>query len=160
LIYGFGNPGRQDDGLGVAFAERLEQWAESENIRNIEFDTNYQLNIEDAEVLSNHDLVIFADASVEETDSFYISRITGNADATFTTHAASPEYIVYLCESLFHRKPAAFLLHIKGYEWEMKEGLTGKAGKNLVRALDRCKDVLRSEDVLTELNKLTSTENV
>ncbi len=27
LVYGYGNPGRQDDGLGVELVRRLEEWA-------------------------------------------------------------------------------------------------------------------------------------
>jgi len=62
LIYGFGNPGREDDGLGIELARRLEDWSKKSGLPGITFDSNYQLNIEDAEVISEKDLVIFADA--------------------------------------------------------------------------------------------------
>ena len=48
LVYGYGNPGRQDDGLGVALVEELEQWVATEKIPGLDFDSNYQLNAEDA----------------------------------------------------------------------------------------------------------------
>ena len=66
LIYGYGNPGRQDDGLGNAFTNRIQEWVAIEGLHDFHFDSNYQLNIEDAEAISNMDLVIFADASEEE----------------------------------------------------------------------------------------------
>ena len=45
LVYGYGNPGRQDDALGIEMANMIEQWAKKHKIGNIEVDTNYQLNV-------------------------------------------------------------------------------------------------------------------
>ena len=72
LIYGYGNPGRQDDGLGVLLAEEIERWSAEKGFVNIHTDSNYQLNLEDADALAKHDLVIFADASREDIDTFTI----------------------------------------------------------------------------------------
>jgi len=65
LVYGYGNPGRQDDALGVLCAKRIKQWAEEHFPGAVDVDMNYQLNIEDAEKISHYDQVIFADASQE-----------------------------------------------------------------------------------------------
>lgn len=135
LIYGYGNPGRQDDGLGNAFVNRIREWVAIEGLHDFSFDSNYQLNIEDADAISDKDLVIFADASEEEIEDFCLSKVDGNSEVSFTTHAASPGYIVKLCEDLFNKKPLVLLLHIKGYEWEFKEGITEKASANLNASL-------------------------
>ena len=135
LIYGYGNPGRQDDGLGNAFTSRIQEWVAIEGLHDFHFDSNYQLNIEDAEAIAGMDLVIFADASEEEIDDFCLSKVDGTSGVSFTTHAASPGYIVKLCEDLFNKKPLVLLLHIKGYEWEFKEGLSEQASENLNAAL-------------------------
>ena len=135
LIYGYGNPGRQDDGLGNAFTNRIQEWVAIEGLHDFQFDSNYQLNIEDAEAISNMDLVIFADASEEKIEDFCLSRVDGTSEVSFTTHAASPGYIVNLCEEIFNKKPTVLLLHIKGYEWEFKEGISEKATANLNAAL-------------------------
>lgn len=135
LIYGYGNPGRQDDGLGNAFVNRIREWVAIEGLHDFSFDSNYQLNIEDADAIANMDLVIFADASEEEIDDFCLSKVDGTSEVSFTTHAASPGYIVKLCEELFNKKPLVLLLHIKGYEWEFKEGISEKANENLSAAL-------------------------
>ena len=125
LIYGYGNPGRQDDGLGVAFTNRLEKWVLENQLIGFEFDNNYQLNIEDACCHCQKDLVIFADASEEDIEDFCLSQVDGSAKVSFTTHAASPGYIVQLCKDLFQKEPSwCFCLHIKGYEWAFKEGLS------------------------------------
>ena len=122
LVYGYGNPGRQDDGLGIALTQRLEVWASENGLTGIEFDNNYQLNIEDAAAIAEKDLVIFADASQEEIEDFCVSQVDGSAKVSFTTHAASPGYIVQLCKELFEKEPVVLLLHIKGYEWAFQEG--------------------------------------
>jgi hydrogenase maturation protease len=131
LVYGYGNPGRQDDGLGSELIRRLEQWREAEGIEGLDFDENYQLNIEDAEIVSRYKLVIFADASTEDIGDFLLTDVDGEKDVAFTTHAASPGYILQLCHDLFSAFPVVKLLHIKGYEWEFQEGLSEKAEKNL-----------------------------
>ena len=48
LIYAYGNPGRQDDGLGNKFVEEMAEWISDDSITNIVLESNYQLNIEDA----------------------------------------------------------------------------------------------------------------
>ena len=135
LVYGYGNPGREDDGLGIALVNKLEEWVKDNKINGIEFDSNYQLNIEDAEAISGKDFVVFVDASTEEIEEFIITEVTGENEVSFTTHAASPGYIVKLCSELFGKCPQVYLLHIKGYQWEFKEGLSGRAEKNLQKAL-------------------------
>lgn len=143
LVYGYGNPGRQDDGLGNEFVNRLREWTEQEHILGVNFDSNYQLNIEDAEAISGHDLVIFVDASTEEIDDFILTRVTGERDVSFTSHAASPAYIVKLAGDLFNRHPDVYLLHIKGYAWEFREGITDEALGNLKKALDYLKPLIK-----------------
>lgn len=144
LVYGYGNPGRQDDGLGIALVDRLEAWAADEKLTGISFENNYQLNIEDAEAISDQDLVVFADASEEDIEDYCLSEVDGTGKMSFTTHAASPSYIVKLCQELFDRTPRVLLLHIKGYAWNFQEGLTDPARKNLDLAFDGMKTILKN----------------
>ncbi|HNW97977.1 MAG TPA: hydrogenase maturation protease [Bacteroidales bacterium] len=135
LIYGYGNPGRQDDALGVLLSERIEKWIASENIMDVETDSNYQLNIEDSAKIADFDTVIFCDASLEEIHDYVFTKVCPNdSQIEFTTHAASPAYILDLCEKVFSKSPDTYLLHIKGYEWEFKEGLSENAQINLEKA--------------------------
>jgi hydrogenase maturation protease len=142
LVYGYGNPGREDDGLGIELVHRLETWSKQSGLQGIDFDSNYQLNIEDAEIISEKDVVIFADASIEEIDDFILTEVTGESEATFTTHAASPGYILKLCTDLFGKCPRVYLLHIKGYQWEFRENISENAEINLQKAFEFMKDYL------------------
>jgi len=146
LIYGYGNPGRQDDGLGNAFVDEMERWATSEKLEGITFDSNYQLNIEDAAAIAENDLVIFVDASTEDIEDFVLTPVNAETRVAFTTHAASPGYIVDLCRQLYERVPATYLMHIKGYEWAFREGLSDKGRENLEKALHHMKSLLKNPE--------------
>ncbi len=137
LVYGYGNPGRQDDGLGAHCIKKLEDWLVLHPNYELLTDTNYQLNIEDAAAISEVQRVVFVDASIEDIDGFSFTPIqASDAKVEFSMHAVSPSFVVDLCQKIYGRSPEAFLLHIKGYEWDFKEGLTPRASQNLDAAFE------------------------
>jgi len=143
LVYGYGNPGRQDDGLGVLLSEEIEKWATANGITNVETDSNYQLNIEDAEEIKDKYLVIFADASIEDhCEDFILTEVEASEKAEFTMHSVSPAFVLHLCHNIYKKNPKTYLLHIKGYEWELKEGLTKIAQDNLKKAFNFLKEFI------------------
>ncbi len=148
LIYGYGNPGRQDDGLGNQFVELFEDWVKEQKLEGFEFDSNYQLNIEDAAAVADKDLVIFIDASIEDIENFILTPVDASTKVAFTTHAASPGYIMGLSKKIYNKFPPTYLLHIKGYEWDFKEGLTKKAKQNLEDSLKTMKEKLMNPSEL------------
>lgn len=136
LIYAFGNPGRQDDGLGNRLVEELGPWIADEGFDHVELESNYQLNIEDADNIKDKDVVVFVDASIEEIDPFHFGRVEpSEGRSAFTMHAASPAYILALCIKLYQKHPETYLLQVRGYEWEFTEKLSPVAEKNLASAL-------------------------
>lgn len=142
LIYGYGNPGRQDDGLGNYFVDQARAWAEKQGLDNILFDSNYQLNIEDAAEISDKDIVIFVDASIEDLKTYKLEEITPDDKVEFSMHSVSASYVVHLCNDIYGKSPKAYLLHIKGYAWEFMEGITDKALQNLEGAFNYMKPLL------------------
>ena len=141
LIYGYGNPGRQDDGIGNEFVEIIEKWIAENGIKNVYTDSNYQLNIEDADTISSKDIVVFVDATIEEIDDFYIDRVNpSDAKVEFTMHAVSSAFVVNLCNEIYGKFPECYLIHIKGYEWDFAEGLTDKAKENMLKAVEYVKE--------------------
>jgi hydrogenase maturation protease len=136
IIYGFGNPGRQDDGLGPAIISRLEE----KNIPDIKTECNYQLNIEDALLISEFKIAIFVDASVNCEEPFSYYEIEQADEITFTTHSMSPQSVLALCNDLYNKNIKSYVLEIRGYEWEMAEGLSPKAQENFEKAYGFLKD--------------------
>ena len=135
LVYGYGNPGRQDDGLGSELIRMLDLWLFDNNIDQVTTDTNYQLNIEDAANISNYKMVVFVDASIEDIEQYTFTSVSpSDARVEFSMHAVSPSFVIDLCQKLYQTSPEAWLLHIKGYEWDFKEELSENAKKNLEAA--------------------------
>jgi hydrogenase maturation protease len=153
LIYGYGNPGRQDDGAGIMFAEALQKNEKLNELFDFEFDGNYQLNIEDADRIKDFDLVLFADATVEDIEDYYFSKVNGSKELTFTTHAANPAYILELCRNMFGKEPETLLLHIKGYEWELEEVMSERTKKHLDKAFRKALEIFRSSRSTSEISE-------
>ncbi len=140
LFYGIGNPGRRDDALGVEVIEQLQKkslpaWAA--------FDSNYQLNVEDALLISEYEIVVFVDASQEKGVSwpYQFREVTPEDEFAFTSHSMSPGAVLNLCQKLYGRMPRTFLLAVLGYEWNLEEGLTPAARLNLAAALNEVSKV-------------------
>ena len=154
LVYGYGNPGRQDDGLGNLFVDEAQKWADAEGLAHLSFDSNYQLNIEDAANIAEYDIVIFVDASIEDISDFILTKLEPNAKVEFSMHSVSPAFVVHLCNDIYPHTPKTYLLHLKGYEWEFKEGITEKALDNFNKAFEYMKPLLRSpERIIKEIEE-------
>ncbi len=138
LIVGIGNNGRQDDGLGWLFLDFLKEQETS-----IVLEYKYQLQIEDAELISNYDKVIFVDATKEKTENgYYLKPCIPSEKYGFSSHALEPETILYLCNTLYKNQPEASILGIEGYEWELKMGLSKKGIVNFNKAKKYFKDTV------------------
>jgi hydrogenase maturation protease len=131
LIIGYGNPGRQDDGLGPAVAAQMDKlrWA------HLTVQDTYQLNIEDAIDVAGHDIVWFVDATKVGRSPFEVTGLTPSSVADFTSHLVRPEVVLALARHYYGRSPQAFLLGIRGYAFEFVEELTAGAAVNLQLAV-------------------------
>jgi hydrogenase maturation protease len=131
LVLGIGNIGRQDDGLGWLFLDYLQK----AKFGNMDLEYRYQLQIEDAELLSNYKTVIFVDATKENTNNgFYYRTCVPSDNHSFSTHELCPETVLFLAINLYQHRPKAFILGIQGYVWNLEIGLSQKAKINLYKA--------------------------
>jgi hydrogenase maturation protease len=134
LVYGYGNPGRLDDGLGPALvrglaAKRIGDFATLE--------CGYQLQIEDAALVAEHRVVVFADADRVCHGPFELRPLLAGVDAGFTTHSVSPATLLALARKYFGSTTVGFTLGIRGYEFEaFGEGLSPGAQLNLIDAVE------------------------
>ena len=142
LLIGYGNPGRLDDGLGPALAEAIE----SLDLPGVTVDSDYQLTVEDAAVVAEHDIVIFADASVDGDEPFFFKPIQPKATLSFSSHSVEPDALMALAIDLFQAKTKGYALGIRGYEFdEFEESLTPQAKENLQKAIQFIMPVLKNE---------------
>ena len=132
LVLGYGNPGRQDDGLGAAAVAEIETL----NWPNVTAYDNYQLCIEDAIDVAEHDVVWFVDASRVGPSPFAFTALSRATSLEFTSHLVRPEAILAMAEQYYSSTPCAYLLAIRGYEFEFVEELTPRASDNLRLAVD------------------------
>ena len=133
LICGIGNVGRQDDGLGWAAIDWIE---DSGLVPQAECLRLYQLQLQDAEDLSRKSRVLFVDATQDEAvASFEWQRPLPRQDYSFTSHAISVPALMATCQTCFGRLPEVFVLAIRGHEWELEQGLSLRAQRHLEAAL-------------------------
>jgi hydrogenase maturation protease len=140
LILGYGNPGRQDDGLGPAAVAEIE----SMGLPNLTTFDNYQLNIEDAMDVASHDIVWFIDAAKTGQSPYSVRAVSPSSTIEFTSHIVRPEAILAIARQCYGGSPQAFLLAIRGYEFEFIEALTPGAKDNLHAALGMLTDRIRT----------------
>ena len=149
LIFGIGNPGRGDDGLGPELIERLRrdpqpraETPDSTSVREYEF--RYQLNVEDSLAIKDHHLIVFADAAVTGDAAAELTEVFPSDAIAFTTHQMSPPSVLALCHELYGGAPKAYVLSIRGYHWDLGAGLSPQAEENLNQALDLVRKFLDS----------------
>jgi hydrogenase maturation protease len=145
LLIGYGNPGRLDDGLGPALAAEVEKW----QLPGVTVDSDYQLTVEDAGDVAAHDIVIFADASVNGKEPFFLDPIVPKAALSFSSHSVEPEALLHMAHALFNGSTRGYALGIRGYEFnEFGERLSSRAASNLQDALQYIKRVLEDPSLL------------
>ncbi len=149
LILGYGNPDRQDDGVGY---QALLQVAERLGRNNLDdpyealipqglnpdlwFDL--QLKPEMAEDLSRYDQIFFIDAhtgSVPEEIGW--RELQGEFQTSPLTHHLTPESCLSLTETLYGKKPDAVLISIRGYEFGFTDELSQPTRALLSQVIDR-----------------------
>jgi hydrogenase maturation protease len=140
LVIGYGNPGRRDDGLGPALAGRLEEL----RLPGVAVDADYQLTVEDAAAAAEHDVVVFADAAQAGPEPFFFRPVEPRGELGFSSHGCEPPAVLALARDLFDAHARAYILGIRGYEFdEFGEGLSSRAKDNLAAATEFLLDVLR-----------------
>ncbi|MFW5762156.1 MAG: hypothetical protein ACOCXH_14370 [Cyclobacteriaceae bacterium] len=148
LLYGLGEASHQDAALGIEFIDCMKPWIEQQKMEvNVHLAMNDHLQVEDAENLASHDLVIFVDASHENICDFYLSKI----EPVEIAEEVTPAYLLHMCHQLYQQKPLAYYLHIRGYKWRDGE-LTLKAKNNLCKAVNYVQQKVMNPNPLVNLH--------
>lgn len=118
LVFGWGNLSRGDDALGPLCIERLRDLRVP--AARVEYLDDYQLQIEHALDLVGRQRVLFVDASLSCRAPFEVTPLRAVQDASFTTHALSPQALMQLFRDLRGEEPPpCTLLAIRGERFEL-----------------------------------------
>ncbi len=134
LMLGWGNEGRRDDGLGPAFARLFAE----RHLPGLTVDTDYQLQVEDAYEAAGYPRVIFVDADRTGPEPFSCRRLEPtDSNLSFSSHSVSPGGLLALTRELYGSEPEAWLLGIRGYDFDrFEESLSAPARENLEAAAE------------------------
>jgi hydrogenase maturation protease len=137
LIFGWGNPSRGDDALGPLFIDRIEAM----NLPGVECLTDFQLQVEHALDLEGRQRILFVDASIDALPPCSLTRLAPARDASFSTHAITPEAVMQVYLDLHDdAPPPCYMLAIRGESFELGDGLSPAAAKHLEVALNLGRD--------------------
>lgn len=141
LVIGYGNPGRCDDGLGMLLAERIEAL----QIPGVTVQTRYQLNVEDADDVAKHPVVVFLDACLCAPPPYFFRELEARAGTLeFTTHSLAPEGVLGLAHEVFGAPTKGYAVAVRGYDFhDVGEKISKEAEVNLEEALAFLAEALR-----------------
>ena len=134
LVFGWGNLSRGDDALGPLCIERLRALPELQG--QVDFLDDYQLQVEHALDLGGRRQVLFVDASRTATQPFEVQVLQARQDASFTTHAMSPQALLQVFRDIHGgAPPPSTLLGIRAAAFELGEPPTAQARADLDAAV-------------------------
>ncbi|MFZ0256854.1 MAG: hydrogenase maturation protease [Gammaproteobacteria bacterium] len=150
VIFGFGNPGRGDDALGLALLQRLARQSQRQDAlaccRLVEA---IQLQIEHALDLVDQDLALFVDASIAGRAPYSFRRLHAQRDVSYTSHAMSPTALLQVYETISSRSaPPAYQLAIRGKSFELDAPLSEQAERHLGAAYPFVVHLCRAPDAV------------
>jgi hydrogenase maturation protease len=121
VIIGYGNPLRQDDGIGWRAAEILEQRLPAGSAEIIQC---HQLTPELAANLQGSSLVVFLDAACDQEPGAVSSVPVRPEGAVVWSHYLTPGQLLTLSDQLGGKAPPAFLIRGGIQQMNLCEGLT------------------------------------
>jgi hydrogenase maturation protease len=132
LVFGYGNPSRGDDALGVALIRRLGERQASGELLDVELLTDFQLQPEHALDLARRELVILVDADASLGTTHRLEPLTTDQAASYTTHEMSPGALLWVYDRIgLGPPPPCYLLRIRGYHFDLGSPLSPAARHNL-----------------------------
>lgn len=141
LVFGYGNPGRGDDGLGPAFGDAVEAMG----FDHIECLNDMQLQVEHVMDMKNRDVVLFVDADISCDAPFALTRLESMQDDSYSSHAMTPHALLFAYQKVYNQPaPPTFLLRIRGSSFELGDNLTPAAEQHFDRALEKMKPLLQT----------------
>jgi hydrogenase maturation protease len=149
LVIGFGNPDRQDDGVGWHVVQRLAERLGRVTFETIDGDAcaaepspvllcTLQLVPEMAETVRCFERVCFVDAHTGAyADDLRFEPLQPSYQTSPFTHHLTPETLLQLAASLYGRAPEAAVCSVRGYEFGFANSLSQRTAALVEEAVRR-----------------------
>ncbi|MEI6290212.1 MAG: hypothetical protein WCP19_07240 [Chloroflexota bacterium] len=135
LLIGYGNPDRQDDGVAwhilQAYCKKLglsvpgsyeDEFPQSEAL---DFAFYLQLTPEMAEEICQYEQVCFVDAHTGFiSEEVRLIDVESEFQHSPFTHHLTAQSLLSMCETIYHKKPRAGLLSVRGYYFGFNRDLS------------------------------------
>lgn len=147
LFIAYGNPDREDDGVawfvlkGIAthFDNRIVDWNDDFYSRlgsNPDFFFTLQLTPELQDLIVQYDYVCFIDAHLgDEFSDVELLDLKPVFEPATLSHHMTPQFLIDITNASYKKFPFAFLLTIKGFEFQFKQELTEKCTELALNAI-------------------------
>ena len=148
LIFAVGNESRGDDALAPLLLRRLDAWLQKEG-RSADFELieDFQLQVEHAMDMAGRRLVLFIDAGMDTPEPYAFYRAQLGNSATPYSHALPPEAVLAVYPQIYQKDPPpAFILCIRGEQFELGSALSPAADSRLDRAMDFMRQLLQKTE--------------
>jgi hydrogenase maturation protease len=146
LIFAIGNESRGDDALAPLLLRDLE--GSDDTAGRVELIEDYQLQVEHVTDLIDRSAVLFVDADVSCAEPFHFSEIAAEKDSSYTSHVMTPFALLHTYRQVYGiDAPAAFLLRIRGYDFELGNPLSDNAAANLEVAMKLVRELCRKANL-------------
>jgi hydrogenase maturation protease len=129
LVIGYGNELRGDDGVGPVVARAVEAWC----LPGVTAIATHGLTPELAEPIARATNVVFVDARCDGDEVKVVEILP--AAAPRLGHASDPGWLVALAESLWGRRPRAWLITVPAVTFALGEGLSARTEQKMQAAL-------------------------
>lgn len=96
------------------------------------------------EELNSCDLAIFVDAAIEG-EEVMVREIFPERKPSFLTHHLLPEQFLFWLEELYGKKPKAFLVSIRGWDFDLGEGISPRGEVSLKKGIEAIEGIIKEK---------------
>ena len=149
LIFAIGNESRGDDALAPLLLRRLDAWLKAEG-RGGDFELieDFQLQVEHVTDMVGRKMTLFIDAGMDTPAPYAFYRAQASGSCTLYSHALTPEAVLTVYPQIYQEAaPPAFVLCIRGEQFELGSALSPAAENRLEVAMDFMQNLLRETEV-------------
>ncbi|MDP3046148.1 MAG: hydrogenase maturation protease [Chloroflexota bacterium] len=152
LVIGYGNPSRNDDGVGLAVVNHLRQRLGLKTLDETTdgfddlgggLDTLFlqQLTPELAETVAAYDRLILVDAHTGAyPDLVHQTQLSPRHDPAMVSHVLKPDHLLALAQQFCGRSPRAELISVRGFDFNFGETLSQQTAQGVAQVVQHIWD--------------------